>query len=210
MQRRLFRRAIADLRPGLRDIGFEAIERALDFLAGIEIPGQIDLVSNLRLVYEPGRLWLAEWDVDLPTGEWPQMPPGIEIKIYRAGEINLSGGWQLQVESVLVTKKVWQLALANQDPYQAWLALDLEKDAVYLRTTHPGDRIQPMRMSGGSQKISDFMITHKLPCRARPGWPLVWVGEAVAWVPGYRLGDGFQLTSSTPKAMHVTLKRTQD
>jgi len=209
MQRRLFRRAIADLRPGLRDIGFEAIERALVFLAAIEKPSQIDLVSNLRLVYESGRLWLTEWDVDLPTDEWPQMPQGIEIPIDGAGEIELSGGWQLQVESVIVTETVLQLALVNQDPYQAWLAVVMEKDSVHLRTAHSGDRIQPMGMSGGSQKISDFMIAHKLPRRARLGWPLVCVGEAVTWVPGYRLGHGFQLSSSTLQALHLTLKRTQ-
>lgn len=209
MQRRLFRRAIADLRPGLRDIGFEAIERARDFLASIEKPSQIDLVSNLRLVYEPGRLWLAEWDVDLPTDEWPQMPLGIEIQIDGAGEIELLGSWQLLVESVLVTETVWQLALVNPDPFQAWLAVDLEKDSVRLRTARAGDRIQPMGMSGGSQKISDFMIAHKLPRRARPGWPLVCVDEAVAWVPGYRLGDGFQLSSATRQATHFTFVRTQ-
>jgi tRNA(Ile)-lysidine synthase len=209
MQRRLFRQAIAKLRPGLRDIGFEAIERALAFLALIEKPGQIDLVSNLRLVYEPGRLWITEWNVDLPAEEWPQMPQGIEIQINKAGEIDLLGRWQLQVEPVLVTDQVWQLALGNQDPYQAWLAVDMDKDTVFLRTTHPGDRIQPMGMSGRSQKLSDFMITHKLPRRARSGWPLVWIGEALAWVPGYRLGHGFQLSSSTLTAMHVTLKRTR-
>jgi tRNA(Ile)-lysidine synthase len=205
MQRRLFRRAIADLRPGLRDIGFEAIERARDFLASIEKPSQIDLVSNLRLVYEPGRLWLAEWDVDLPTDEWPQMPQGIEIQIDGAGEIELLGSWQLLVESVLVTETVWQLALVNPDPYQAWLAVDMQKDSVRLRTARAVDRIQPMGMSGGSQKISDFMIAHKLPRRARPRWPLVWISRLGARVLP---GDGFHL-SSAATAMHFTFVRTK-
>ena len=209
MQRRLFRRAIGDLRPGLRDIGFDAIERALEFLAASEKPGQIDLVSNLRLVYEPGRLWLIEWAVDLPTDEWPQIPQGTEIQIDRSGEIELLGGWQLLVESVLVTEEMWQPALTNPDPYQAWLAVDVEKESIYLRTAQSGDRIQPMGMPGGSQKLSDFMIAHKLPRRARPGWPLVCVGEAVAWVPGYRIGDGFQLTTDTIQATHFIIKRTQ-
>lgn len=209
LQRRLFRRAIAQLRPGLRDIGFDAIERALDFLSSSEQPGQVDLVANLRLVYEPGRLWLAEWDGELPVDEWPQMPRSQEIQINQAGEIELLNGWQLEVNPVQVTETVRQLALANQDPYQAWLAVDIYKDQLYLRTVKPGDRLQPMGMAGESQKVSDLMINHKLPRRARPGWPLVCVGEAIIWVPGYRLGNGFQLSTSTLQGLHLTLKSSR-
>jgi hypothetical protein len=51
------------------------------------------------------------------------------------------------------------------------------------------------------------MIDHKLPRRARRGWPLVWVGEKIAWVPGYLPGQGFQLSNNTQKAIHCTIKR---
>jgi tRNA(Ile)-lysidine synthase len=207
MQRRIFRRAIAHLRPGLRDIGFDAIERALDFLSSSKKPGQVDLVSNLRLVNEPGKLWVAEWEAELPVDEWPQMPRDQEIWIEGAGEIKLLNGWQLEVKPVQVTETVWRLALSNQDPYQAWLAVDIEKDPLCLRTVRPRDRFQPMGMAGESQKVSDFMINHKLPRRARPGWPLVCLGEAIIWVPGYRLGNGIQLSTSTWQALYLILKR---
>jgi tRNA(Ile)-lysidine synthase len=83
----------------------------------------------------------------------------------------------------------------------------MEQTSVYLRTARPGDRFQPMGMPGGSQSLSDFMVNHKLPRRARPGWPLVCVGKMIAWVPGYRLGHGYQLSSDTLQVIHLTLKR---
>jgi len=207
MRRRLIRRAVAELRPGLRDIGFDAIDRALEFLAAIEKPGQIDLVSNLRLVYEPGRLWLTDGGVELPTDEWPQMAVDTEIQVKEAGAIELEGGWQIQVDLILQAGLVMQIAQANQDPYQVWLAVDIDKNLIYLRTLRPGDRIQPMGMSNGTQKISDFMIDRKVPRRARRGWPLLWVGEKIAWVPGCLPGQGFQLSHDTQRAIHCTIKR---
>jgi tRNA(Ile)-lysidine synthase len=97
------------------------------------------------------------------------------------------------------------MAQANQDRFQAWLAADINNEVICLRTMRPGDRIQPMGMSKGTQKISDFMIDHKLPRRARRGWPLLWVGDKIAWVPGYHLGEGFQLSLTTQQAIHITL-----
>jgi hypothetical protein len=62
-------------------------------------------------------------------------------------------------------------------------------------------------MSNGTQKLTDFMIDHKLPRRARHGWPLIFVGDKIAWVPGYRLGQSFQLSPATQWAIHLTLKK---
>jgi tRNA(Ile)-lysidine synthase len=209
LKRRIIRKGIAQLRPGLRDVGFDTIERSLEFLAAIKKPGQIDLVSNLRLVYEPGRLWLVDSAVNLPTEDWPQLSVDSEIRVDEAGEINLEGNWQIQVEVIANIEAALEIAKTNQDRFQAWLAVDIENDVIILRTMRQGDRIQPMGMLKGTQKISDFMIDHKLPRRARRGWPLVWIGDKLAWVPGYHLGQGYQLDATTRKAIHFSLTRNQ-
>jgi tRNA(Ile)-lysidine synthase len=207
MQRRIIRRAISDLRPGLRDVGFEAIDRAMKFLASSEKPDQIDLVSNLRLVFETGNIWLTDRKVELPTDDWPQMSDKTVIQIIEGGVIKLIGNWQLQVELVSDAEIAWEKVIGNQDPWQAWLAVNIDSEVLYLRTIRPGDHIQPMGMSNGTQKLTDFMIDHKLPRRARHGWPLIFVGDKIAWVPGYRLGQSFQLSPATQWAIHLTLKK---
>jgi tRNA(Ile)-lysidine synthase len=75
VQRRLIRRAISHLRPGLRDIDYETVERVLDFLASPTRSGRKDLAAGLRLEMEGERLWIATWEADLPGANWPQLAP---------------------------------------------------------------------------------------------------------------------------------------
>jgi tRNA(Ile)-lysidine synthase len=54
-------------------------------------------------------------------------------------------------------------------------------------------------------KLADFFINVKLPQRARKRWPLICVGEEIAWVPGYRIGHTFRITSDTKQVFKLHL-----
>jgi tRNA(Ile)-lysidine synthase len=217
LQRQIVRRAIALLRPGLRDIDFEATERALEFLSDPERPAQIDLIAGLRLVFEPAyagpalagpaRIWLAAWEAELPPGEWPQVHQALPLPV--PSMIALPGGWQLRAEEIQSIDTIRRQARENVDPFQAWVALDNLTASLEVRARRPGDRFQPLGMGGHALKISDFMINAKLPQRARRAWPLVCAGEAVVWVPGFRLGHPFRLAPDTRQAVHLRLRHVE-
>ncbi len=57
-----------------------------------------------------------------------------------------------------------------------------------------GQRFQPLGMIEGSQKLSDFWVNVKLPHRARAGWPVVFSGDQVVWLPGFRIAHPFRLS----------------
>ena len=61
VQRHLIRRAIGSLRPGLRDIGFVTIEQVRKYFQDSQPPAELDLIAGLKLLSEPGRIWLADW-----------------------------------------------------------------------------------------------------------------------------------------------------
>ncbi len=206
MQRRLIRRAIARLRPSLRNIDFDSIERALSFLRLPPRSGQMDLISNLRLEREGKRLWLAEHDAALPGADWPQIQPGVELWLDIPGEVELAAGWRLRAEVCDNTPQRFDQALANPDPYQAWLDRETLQSPLLIRRRRPGDRFRPLGMGGRSLKLSDFMINVGLPRRARDGWPLALSGEEIAWLPGYRPGERFALRKETEKIVLLTLK----
>ena len=67
LQRRLLRRAVDLLRPGLMDITFDHIERALQFVRQPPKTRQTDWMAGLRLIVEGESLWLAGW--------WAAMSP---------------------------------------------------------------------------------------------------------------------------------------
>jgi tRNA(Ile)-lysidine synthase len=219
VQMHLFRRAIAGLRPGLRDVGFETIERAVDFLMAAVSPAQVDLSAGLRLVIErmpatahdPGRewLWLAEWQAELPRGDWPQVGEESRVPLSIPGSVQLPGGWVMEAQEIQNLEEALQQARANTDPYQAWISLDRVPGPLELRARSLGDRFQPLGLGGHSVKLSDFMIDQKLPNRARHNWPLLLAGDEIAWVPGFRLGHLYRLTSDTRRAGYLSLHQAR-
>jgi tRNA(Ile)-lysidine synthase len=206
VQRHLIRRAIASLRPGLRDIGFNTVEQVRKYFQDSQPPAEIDLIAGLKLLSEPGRIWLAEWETDIPSSEWPQILEEVLLPI--PGAFDLPNGWRLTVEKVTTTNITRSQAQNNFDPYQAWIDAKHIQEPLIVRPRREGDRFLPFGMDGHSIKISDFMINEKLPRRARRSWPLVCCAEQIVWVPGYRLAHPFCITDSTTQAVQLKLMRS--
>ena len=208
VQRHIIRRAIASLRPGLRDIGFDAVERALKYLSSSKSYAEVDLISGLKLLSEPGRTWIAEWKAELPTSEWPQVDEE-ETTLEIGGKVKLQGGWQLSAEKVSKTILVEQKSWENLDASEVWVDINHIQLPLLVRSRREGDRLQPFGMDGHSLKLSDFMINEKLPRRARERWPLVYSGEQIVWVPGYRLAHPFRVTETTTGGVNLKLTRLE-
>jgi tRNA(Ile)-lysidine synthase len=63
-------------------------------------------------------------------------------------------------------------------------------------------------MERGTLKLSDLFVNVKLPQRARRHWPLVCVGEEIAWVPGFRIAQPFRITEKTIRVVRLHLHKT--
>ncbi|MDX9864992.1 MAG: tRNA lysidine(34) synthetase TilS [Anaerolineaceae bacterium] len=204
MQRSLIRRAIACLRPVLRDVDFDAVERAAAFVAAPADSGQMDLIANLIMWVENSHLFLAERHAKVIDAGWPQMPSGVEISLPVPGDLKFEG-WHLTV-NLLEDVDVARLADAMQDRWQTWLDVDLLTLPLVMRTRRPGDRFRPLGMDGHSMKLSDFWVNEGLNRRARDGWPLVCSGEEIASVPGFRPAHPFRITADTQRIVHLQWK----
>jgi tRNA(Ile)-lysidine synthase len=55
----------------------------------------------------------------------------------------------------------------------------------HVRTFRPGDRIQPLGMSG-RKKVKDIFIDEKIPLARRAVTPLVFCGSELIWIVGLR------------------------
>jgi tRNA(Ile)-lysidine synthase len=201
LQRSLMRRAIACLRPLLHDIDFEAVERALDFVQTPTSTGQMDLIANLWIWIEDGRVFVAEEEALVLDDNWPQMAPGLELSLPVPGEVQV-GDWRL-VATLQEEVDLAHLQAAMQDRWQAWLDADILAFPMLLRTRCPGDRFHPLGMGGHSMKLSDFWVNEGLSRRARPGWPLVFSGEELVSIPGFRPAHTCRITMDTRRAVHL-------
>jgi tRNA(Ile)-lysidine synthase len=210
VQRRLVRRAIAQLRPGLRDIDHLAVERTLEFLAMPTRSGQMDLAARLRLEMTGERLWIANWQADLPGADRPQLATGEVLELTVPGTVLLSDGWSLRAEILPADETCRAQAQSNANPYQAWLDLERLAQPLKVRARRPGERFRPLGMAGHSLKLSDFMVNVGLPKQARPGWPLVVAGGEIAWVAGYRIAETVCVERSTQHILRLTLSLIPD
>lgn len=207
VQRYLLRRAIQHLRPGLHDVDYAAILRAVRFIQQAQPGAQSDLCAGLRLLREADIVWLASWEADLPLSNWPQLSEGLALALELPGAIQLAHGWRLEAELVDNADEAREHAQNNTDPYQAWLDREQLEAPLQVRSRRPGERIRPLGMGGRSIKLSDLMINARLPERARRNWPIVISGGQVAWIPGLRLCEDFRLQADTKRVVHLALRR---
>ena len=207
LQRLVFLHAIELLKPELRDIGLEAIDRAVGFLNAPTKTGRADLLGGLFLLLEGEQLWLADWEEGLPVGDWPRIEPGREVPIHIPGRLALGRRWILRVERIEAVGAKLEQALANTDAYRAWVDADEVAAPFTVRARQPGDRFEPLGMEGHSVKVSDYMINEKIPLRARPTWPLLVSGDRIVWVPGFRLSHAFRLRPDSTRALLLRLER---
>lgn len=211
LQRQLVRRAMERVHPGDSDVSYAVLERASSFIgaSGESHRVRMDLTGGVHLLREGDLIYVANGNVTLPVERWPQMPEQsstIPLKI--PCQIVLPGEWKLSCERWNRPSLAMEQALANDDPFQAWVDASGIDDALELRVRQEGDRFQPLGMDGHEMKLSDFFINVKLPQRARDRWPLLCMGEKVVWVPGYRPAHPFRLTESTRHVLYFSMTRS--
>jgi len=78
------------------------------------------------------------------------------------------------------------------------------KEPLVLRTRRPGDHMQPIGFDG-VKKVQDILVDEKLPVAVRAKLPLLCRGDAVVWVPGYRIADPYKVTDETRRLLVVRL-----
>jgi tRNA(Ile)-lysidine synthase len=108
---------------------------------------------------------------------------------------------ELQVEEVTVTP-AFQIP---RDRGVACLDADRVKLPLTVRHPRPGDRFVPFGMRG-SQLLSDYFTNHKFSAfRKQQQW-VVCSGDDIVWLADERPDGRFCLSSSTRKALIISLK----
>ena len=201
IQRRMIRHAFSVLLSGLSDVEFNHIEQAIQFFQKPSESSFSQLAAGLSIYAECGSIFIFDQSAELPADHWPQIAASELIDLDSPGSIQLNGPWILHY-TVLGS---YQDALLNSDPYQAWLDFDQLEQPLSLRCRQSGDRFRPLGLAGKQIKLSDFMINHKLPQRARSIWPLVASQNKIIWTPGFQIAYAARLTPHTKRILHLHL-----
>jgi tRNA(Ile)-lysidine synthase len=203
LQRLVLRQAFANLKPDLRDFGFEAVERALAAIA--DGTPQTPLAGGLWVFCFESDFVIAPCTYQHRHRDYPQLTDLTGFKLKRGSRLKLNVGWELTAELMDARKfKALPEELKNH-PMHAWLnPLDLEWP-LEVRPMRTGERWSPLGMALKHQKLSDFFVNQKIPQTARARWPLVLSGGSILWVAGLRIAQAWRLLGDENEILHLQL-----
>jgi tRNA(Ile)-lysidine synthase len=206
LQRWIVRQAVGLLRPGLRDIDFDTVLRAVDFIRQPGQSGQMDLAQHISIFCEDTDLWFLDRRKPLQKAEWPRIDQDEPVELTIPGSLRLSGDWVLEANYV-EGNPLDRLPEIRSDPYQAIVDAKGLSLSLTVHKALPGERFEPLGMPGKRVKMSDFWVNEGLSRLARADWPLVSSYNRIIWVPGFRPAHAVRITSESELAVHLRLKR---
>ena len=200
---RLNRHCLAELHPALRHVilrrawirvtGREhrLTERHLAAMSGAAAdPGSgqiIQLPRGFRFVVDSQ--WAALSGPDR-ADDCPYPGPVREFRLTLpwgpiAVAVTRRDGWEVTARSAHVGLET---SLDTGKPLAAYLSSRALSEGATVRNWQPGDRIQPLGMSG-TRKLQDVFTDARVPRHWRGRIPLVVTPRGIAWVVGGRIAD---------------------
>ena len=196
LQRRLLRRAVAELRGSLKDIEWRHAE---EMLALLEKPAgkRIDLPGGLMLVMDYATLRLSRTEAAVP---YPALPDATRLEV---PGVTRAGGWKISAELTAPGK------ITDSDVYAAHFDADRTGKDLWPRARRRGDRFQPLGMQG-TKKVSRFLIDARVPAAWRERIPIVTDGEEIIWLVGQRIDAHYRVTHETRRVLRLEFRPDPD
>lgn len=192
LQRHLLRRVVSELLGDLADIEHIHIEKMVGALSK-RAGRRISLPRGIYLNVGYHTCLVTKADIDT----CPLPPLEGEHSLRVPGDTTFSG-WRVKVEMAEPD--------SGAENFTACMDYDSVGSELVVRQRRPGDRFQPLGMSG-PKKLQDFMVDVKIPRSWRGRVPLVCSPQGIIWVVGWRIADWAKITKRTKRAACMRFER---
>ncbi|MEW6568652.1 MAG: tRNA lysidine(34) synthetase TilS [Chloroflexota bacterium] len=199
LQFALVRKAIRSLRPDLRDLPLAAVDRIQQSIVSPPPGGRASVAGGLDLWHTGREAILAPPGAAILLPDLPQLLSARRRRIPVPGSLRLACGWRLDAS---LERPGGRKQFSDQR-HVGFDADALDTD-LSLRPPRPGERLQPLGMTG-SAKLSDLFVNCRVPRLARALWPVVAAGEIPLWVVGLRRARQAPVTRRTRRALVLRL-----
>ena len=188
LQKLLFRKAYACLVGDARRLGERHLEAMAELTQSVKTGRSVDLPNRLQFQRSYHSLRLSRLaDAACP---FPELQGTHHLDVPSSGvgqAVHQVGPWRVTLRHVasFVPEVGGQ---PDSGPWTAHFDPGALEQHLEVRTRCPGDRIQPLGMSG-EKKLQDFFSDARVPREWRDRVPLLVTRRGIAWVVGYRIAE---------------------
>ncbi len=199
LQLALMRGVVHRLSPHVPGPPLEAVERALEGVLAPSRSSRAVIGGGLEVwrVGEEVVVALPGASVILP--QFPQLTSLRSMRLRVPGVTALAAGWALDARLASTGQR-----LRLSDRTCVAFDADALDGVLCLRPAAPGDRLEPMGMTG-STKISDLFVNRHVPRLARARWPVLAAGGQTLWLVGLRRSRHAPVTRRTRRRLVLRL-----
>ncbi len=205
IQKGIIRLILEELSGGGKDLEAKHVEAVLSLLEK-ESGKQVHLPGGLTARQEYGDIVIQKPAQKRTGGNYAEN--GLQesfqpVKIKIPGRTELLPGAKF-VEAELIRRKNNQLI--PKSSCTKWFDYDKIENAVEMRTRREGDYLQ-INASGGSKKLKDYFIDHKVPRRLRDSRLLVADGSHIMWITGGedRMSERYKVDETTTRILVIKM-----
>ena len=202
LARRVLRHAIDRLQGHLQRITAQHIE-LISTLTREGRPGcSIHLPSPLGAGLQAESLVLSLGEKrrepgPAPGGPWIIEGPGVWSR----------GNLSMTLQIMEANDEALSQSLTTTESHRAFLDAEEVCWPLCLRTWQPGDRFQPLGISG-HKKLQDFFVDLKIPRELRKKISILCDFNKICWIVGYRLDERVKVTRRTRRVLLVDFWRS--
>jgi tRNA(Ile)-lysidine synthase len=200
LQRSLFRRVFAFLRPDQAPLASRHVDNLLELLRRGEIGAALELPGGARARLEHGRLVVSEGDG----------PPSFrEERLEVPGSATFPGA-DIRITTEVLPADALRAHPSDLDDGTAVFDMDAVSLPLTVRPRRQGDRFQPYGMEG-SKSLKELLIDEKIPFGLRDTLPIVCdAGGGLCWVVGVRRGAAAPVTNATRRVLRIRAERLDE
>lgn len=198
LRRRAIRIWLADRGVPVEALDFGAVARVAGLLGRRTGSASVQLPDGWLVRRAYGRL-IAE-TADRRAGDCP-----FRVALNVPGETVVAGRFRVSasVGPGIVRERADR---PGRLPARASISLRaVGRRRLYVRSLHPGDRFRPFGL-GGERKLQDILVDAKVPRPERAGLPVLECAGEIAWVPGYRIAEGWQVPDGSEPALQIRIQ----
>lgn len=196
-----------ELVPGRKDIGRAHVDAVLGELQSVDGRESINLPYGILSERNYNELWMGVKKSKSHEGRETQAETRFDVltllkeKNTQKINIDLPGLGVAEIEILEYNGKTSYPTAS----YTKWFDYDRIQTAVFRRRTPEDEIVLDKGDAFYSKKLSKYMTDEKIPKAERDSMYILAEGNSVIWVPGYRYGSRYKVSSKTKRILAINI-----